>query len=95
MDLLFTRYASPFCLIDNLILTHSLNNFIDDFFNFIIEERKEKTEWEFFLHKIYDKSWGEFSASIRQSENQKPIDLDATLTKSKNILNNFTPEGEV
>ena len=92
MDLLFTRYASPFVLLDNLILTNSLNNFIDDFFDFIIEERKEKTEWEFFLHKVYDKSWGEFSESIRQSNDQTPIDLGATLTKSKNILNNFTPE---
>ena len=95
MDLLFSRYASPFVLLDSLILTHSLNNFIDDFFDFIIEERKEKTEWEFFLHKVYDKSWGEFSESIRQSNDQTPIDLGATLTKSKNILNNFTPEGEV
>ena len=95
MDLLFTRYASPFVLLDNLILTHSLNNFIDDFFDFIIEEKKEKTEWEFFLHKVYDKSWGEFSDSIKQSNDQTPIDLGATLNKSKNILNNFTPEGEV
>ena len=95
MDLLFSRYASPFVLLDSLILTHSLNNFIDDFFDFIIEERKEKTEWEFFLHKVYDKSWGEFSESIKQSENQESIDLGATLNKSKNILNNFTPEGEV
>ena len=95
MDLLFKRYASPFVLLDSLILTHSLNNFINDFFDFIIEERKEKTEWEFFLHKVYDKSWGEFSDSIKQSNDQTPIDLGATLTKSKNILNNFTPEGEV
>ena len=95
MDLLFKRYASPFVLLDSLILTNSLNNFIDDFFDFVIEERKEKTEWEFFLHKVYDKSWGEFSDSIKQSNDQTPIDLGATLLKSKNILNNFTPEGEV
>ena len=95
MDLLFTRYASPFVLLDSLILTNSLNDFVNDFFDFIIEERKEKTEWEFFLHKVYDKSWGEFSDSIKQSDNQEPIDLGATLNKSKNILNNFTPEGEV
>ena len=91
MDLLFTRYASPFVLLDGLILTNSLKNFVDDFFDFVNEDR----EWEFFLHKVYDKSWGEFSESIRQSENQEPIDLGATLNKSKNILNNFTPEGEV
>ena len=91
MDLLFVRYASPFVLLDGLILTNSLKNFVDDFFDFINEDR----EWEFFLHKIYDKSWSEFSKEIEQSENQKPVDLGATLVKSKNMLNNFTPEGEV
>lgn len=91
MDLLFVRYASPFVLLDGLILTNSLNNYVDDFFGFINEDR----EWEFFLHKVYDKSWSEFSKEIEQSENQKPVDLGATLVKSKNMLNNFTPEGEV
>ena len=91
MDLLFVRYASPFVLLDGLILTNSLKNFVDDFFDFINEGR----EWEFFLHKVYDKSWSEFSKEIEQSENQKPVDLGATIVKSKNMLNNFTPEGEV
>ena len=95
MDLLFKRYASPFVLLDSFILTNSLNNFVSDFFDFVIEDRKEKTEWEFFLHKVYDKSWSEFRSGIKQSDNQEPIDLGATLNKSKNILNNFTPEGEV
>ena len=88
MDLLFTRYASPFILLDGLILTNSLYNFVYDFFDFVNEERN----WEFFLHKVYDKSWKEFSNEIVQAENQKPIDLGATLMKSKNMLNNFTPE---
>ena len=88
MDLLFKRYASPFVLLDSLIITNSLNSFIDDFIDFV----KEDNEWEFFLHKIYDKSWSEFRSSIKQSDNQEPIDLGATLVKSKNILNNFTPE---
>ena len=92
MDLLFVRYASPFILLDSFITTNSLNDFVNDFFNFVIEERNEKSQWEFFLHKVYDKSWSEFSYDIEQSENQKPIDLGATLMKSKNMLNNFTPE---
>ena len=91
MDLLFVRYASPFVLLDGLILTNSLNNFVDDFFDFINEERKEKSEWEFFLHKVYDQSWSDFVKEIEQSENQKPVDLGATIVKSKNMLNNFTP----
>ena len=91
MDLLFVIYASPFVLLDGLILTNSLNNFVDDFFDFINEERKEKSEWEFFLHKVYDQSWSDFVKEIEQSENQKPVDLGATIVKSKNMLNNFTP----
>ena len=91
MDLLFTRYASPFVLLDGLILTNSLNNFVNEFFNIINEERKEKSQWEFFLHKVYDKSWNEFVNDIETSENQTPIDLGATLVKSKNMLSNFTP----
>ena len=87
MDLLFVRYASPFVLLDGLILTNSLKNFVDDFFDFVNEDR----EWEFFLHKVYDKSWSEFSNEMKQSENQKPVDLGATIVKSKNMLNNFTP----
>ena len=87
MDLLFVRYASPFVLLDGLILTNSLKNFVDDFFDFINEDR----EWEFFLHKVYDKSWSEFSNEMKQSENQKQVDLGATLVKSKNMLSNFTP----
>ena len=88
MDLLFKRYASPFVLLDNLIITNSLNNFISDFIDFVNQDK----EWEFFLHKIYDQTWDEFSDSIKQSDDNEPIDLGATLIKSKNILNNFTPE---
>ena len=95
MDLLFSRYASPFVLLDNFLLTNSLSDFIDDMFKLINEERKEKTQWEFFLHKVYDKSWKEFIDEINTSNEQKEIDLGATLTKSKNMLKNFTPESEV
>ena len=91
MDLLFTRYASPFVLLDGLLLTNSLNNFVNDFFNIVNEERKEKSQWEFFLHKVYDKSWSDFVNDIEQSENQTPVDLGDTLVKSKNMLSNFTP----
>ena len=95
MDLLFSRYASPFVLLDNFLLTNSLSDFIDDMFKLINEERKEKTQWEFFLHKVYDKTWKEFIDEINISNEQKEIDLGATLKKSKNMLKNFTPESEV
>lgn len=91
MDLLFKRYASPFLLIDQLILTNSLDKFIDDLFKFMGEEKQEQTKWEFFLHKIYDKSWKEFCNEIEVSNVENDVDIVETLNNSKNILNNFTP----
>ena len=91
MDLLFKRYASPFLLIDQLILTNSLDKFIDDLFKFMGEEKQEQTKWEFFLHKIYDKSWKEFCNEIEVSNVENNADIGETLIKSKNILTNFTP----
>ena len=95
MDLLFSRYASPFVLLDNFLLTNSLSDFIDDMFKLINEERKEKTQWEFFLHKVYDKTWKEFIDEINIANEEKEIDLGATLRKSKDMLKNVTPESEV
>ena len=91
MDLLFKRYASPFLLIDQLILTNGLDKFIDDLFKFMEEEKQEQTKWEFFLHKIYDKSWKEFCNEIEVSNVENNVDIGETLIKSKNILTNFTP----
>ena len=95
MDLLFTRYASPFVLLDNLIANASLSTFIDDFFKFIGEEKQEETKWQFFLHKVFDKSWKEFCEEIDSANKAEKIDLGATIKKSYDMLNNFAPEGEV
>ena len=92
MDLLFSRYASPFILIDQLILAQSLSNYIDDLFGFMTEEKQEKTNWEFFLHKIYNKSWKEFCDEISvENSVENNVSITDTLIKSKEILNNFIP----
>ena len=95
MDLLFKRYASPFLLLDNLIQTSSLSEFIDDMFKFINKETQERTHWEFFLHKVYNESWNDFNDRIKSEENSKTVDLGATLKNSREMLINFTPEDEV
>ena len=92
MDLLFKRYASPFALLDNFIATSSLSVFIDDFFNFIGEEKQEEANWQFFLHKVFDKSWKQFCDEIASVDKAEKIDIDATIKKSYDMLNNFTPD---
>ena len=95
MDLLFQRYASPFTLLNELILMKSLSTYIDDLFVFIGEEKQEQTKWEFFLHKVFDKSWKEFCEEIESTNKAEKIDIGATIKKSHDILNNFTPDWEV
>ena len=70
----------------------SFNTYMDDLFVFIGEEKQEQTKWEFFLHKVYDKSWKEFCEELEISNDTKKIDVGETLIKSKNILTNFTPD---
>ena len=91
MDLVFNRYSSPFVLIDGLIQIQGLNDFITELWDIVNEEKL----WDYFLHKVFDKSWGEFLDECTVSEPSEPIDLGATVKKSRNMLNNFTPESEV
>lgn len=91
MDLLFKRYASPFILLDGMILTSSLHNFLIDFCKIVKEEQEDKLNWEYFLHKVFDESWESFISRAKPSKTEK-IDLGATVVKSKNILSNFTPK---
>ena len=86
MDLLFRRYASPFILLDNLIATNSLTLFIIDMLDIVNEEKL----LEYFMHKVFDKSWNDFIDEVKPKETKK-IDVGATLIKSKNMLKNFTP----
>lgn len=87
MDLLFRRYASPFILIDNLIATSGLCDFIKKLDEIVTEERN----WEFFLHKIYDKSWDEFKESLKPVV-VKDVSFNVVCDKSKDMLKSFTPK---
>lgn len=87
MDLLFKKYASPFLLLDGMITTGRFSEFVDRF----IEIHNEDTTWEFYLHKVQDKSYAEFKDEI-----SIPVvtqaDIETTVTDSINILNSFNPK---
>lgn len=83
MDLLYHRYASPFSLIDNVIENGVFENFISDFFAFA-----DKSEcWEFFLHKVHDKSYNEFIESLKPPEKMTVGEIETVIKNSQNMLN--------
>lgn len=89
MDLLFRRYASPFLLLDEVIKNNRLSEFVTE----VMKSENERQTWEFYLHKVFDKSYSDFKESLGTVESTKPpeADLEATVKSSENILNNFKP----
>ena len=89
MDLLFSRYASPFILLDELIANKRFCDFVEQ----ICISENDRLTWEFFLHKVIDKSYPEFLEELRGAnfeENTEEV-LEATVLDSISILNNFKP----
>ena len=93
MDLLFKRYADPFSLINGYIQTARFDEFVDAF----IEQKQEDDRWEFFLHKVWDKSYIEFVESVKTTQdvkNMSDVDIEATIKNSMKILGGYNPETE-
>lgn len=89
MDCLFERYGNPFLFIDTLIMSGRFTDFVLEF----LEIQNEKMMWEFFLHKVYDKSFDEFKESITANKPVPKEQLETTVKDSKSILNSFVPNG--
>lgn len=89
MDCLFERYGNPFLFIDTLIMSGRFTDFVLEF----LEIQNEKMMWEFFLHKVYDKSFDEFKESITANKPVSKEQLETTVKDSKSILNSFVPNG--
>ncbi len=85
MDLLFKRYASPFVFMDTLLQMRRFSEFVDELVTQVADER----EWDFFLHKVFDRSFDDFK---RQITPQKPVNLDTTVQNSFDMLQGFKPE---
>lgn len=93
MDLLFKRYADPFSLLDGYIQTAQFCDFIPAVFEFQHEDDK----WDFFLHKVWDKSYSQYLAELHTSQGEQEMsddEIEATVKKSMMILGNFHPTQE-
>ncbi len=89
MDSLYHRYASPFSFISQMIQFGRFSEFVDEFFQIT----QEDTKWEYFLHKVFDKSFEEFCESVEPKEKMSKEQIETTVQNSKEMLNTFIPEG--
>lgn len=88
MDLLFHRYASPFLLLDQIIPSGDLSDFIST----VWEIRDEEMQWQYFLSKVFDKSFDDFREALKSQKVMSQEEIETTIQDSINIMNSFIPE---
>ena len=98
MDFLLQRYANPYPLLEGMISTGRLCEFVEEFIKTHNEEEEHKAEWEFWLHKIHDKSWAEFKESLNHTEKTEKAaptqaEMKETIQASMQMLNGFSLRG--
>lgn len=73
-----------------MIAHGSLSDLIDT----IIEDRNESRQWEFYLHKVFDKSYNAFIEAMKAEEEaqQEDFDVSMTIQESFDIMKAITPE---
>lgn len=92
MDLLSKRYASPSFILDGYIRSQRFCVFIQELF----KAKHEEERWEYFLHKVHDKSFDDFCEELDKTERHQMMteeQKETTVKRSLEILNNFSPEG--
>lgn len=93
MDWLFMRYANPFILLDQYIQNGRFCEFIVSF----VEQKRESEYWEFFLHKVWDKSFTDFTASVQNDHFEQEMsedDIETTVKNSMRILESLNMKEE-
>lgn len=94
MDMLYQRYACPFSFIDGMLLNGRFEEFVDEFMKTIAKEKEERMNWEFFLHKVWDGSYQDFTNDVENNKKNLTMSkqtIETTVNHSLNILNNFNP----
>ena len=95
MDLLFKRYADPFSFINGMILTGRFHEFVVSLRDTDEKEKNDREIWEFYLHRVLDKSFDGFKEELRINAANRHLSertIETTINHSMNILQNFNPE---
>ena len=75
-----------------MLLNQELENGeLADFVTEVMKIKQEENLWEFYLHRVFDKSFEDFLAD-NQVEEVPEANLEATVKHSFKMLNNFQPK---
>lgn len=73
-------------LLQQMVETGQLVEFIDELVQIRTEERQEKTMWEYYLHRVYDMSFDEFVQQTKEPETPETMGKDRMVEIVKDSL---------
>ena len=92
-DLLYRRYANPIPLVNGMMRTHRLYEFVNKMIELHNEEEKDKTLWDVWVHRVFDKSFPEFMEALECKKEAAPTQEEVRniVLETKTMLNGFVP----
>lgn len=84
-------------ILDKMIQTRRFSEFVQEFVKIKNEELEDQTNWELWLHRVYNLSFEDFLAKTKQANETAKKEqvsnevLEATVKNSMGILDSFCP----
>lgn len=93
--MLYQRYANPMELLDGMLVTGQLHRFVSKIVDIYNEEREEKANWEYWLHKDWERSWADFLQALNDKPHAAPTQQETLdiVKESMSIMTSFCPVG--
>jgi len=80
-------------MLEEYIEAGCFTEFIESLIDIVNEETENETLWDFFLHKVHDKTYSDFLKEVKSKPVEaKPVDFVAVINESMNILEGYVPE---
>ena len=77
-----------------MLMTGQLYRFVSEMVNTVNEELEEKTLWEFWLHRDWERSWSEFRKALNDKPHAAPTQKETLdiVNESMSIMASFRPD---
>lgn len=79
-------------LLNQMITTKRLKEFVDEFVRIRNEEQEEQAQWDVWLHRIFNQSFADFRKSLQENKQTAAPTLDEAkniAVESKSIFESF------
>lgn len=93
--MLYQRYANPLELLDGMLMAGQMHGFVSKIIDMYNDEMEEKTNWEYWLHKDWERSWPEFLQALNDKPHAAPTQQETLeiVKESMSIMASFDPAG--